>query len=96
MEQFIIMFILNIVCIIVFSFIYNRLSSENIQIYTSEGKSEYIDYLYFSTNIQSGVGLSDFNIKTRKAKMAVMVHEITVILLNIVLFYIAAKFINLL
>ena len=96
MEQFIIMFILNIVCIIVFSFIYNRLSSENIQIYTSEGKSEYIDYLYFSTNIQSGVGLSNFNIKTRKAKMAVMVHEITVILLNIVLFYIAAKFINLL
>jgi uncharacterized membrane protein len=96
MEQFIIMFILNIVCIIVFSFIYNRLSSENIQIYTSEGKSEYIDYLYFSTNIQSGVGLSDFNIKTRKAKMAVMVHELTVILLNIVLFYVAAQFINLL
>lgn len=96
MEQFIIMFILNIVCIIVFSFIYNRLSSEHIQIYTSEGKSEYIDYLYFSTNIQSGVGLSDFNIKTRKAKMAVMVHEITVISLNIVLFYVVAKFINLL
>ena len=96
MEQFIIMFILNIVCIIVFSFIYNRLSSEHIQIYTSEGKSGYIDYLYFSTNIQSGVGLSDFNIKTRKAKMAVMVHELTVILLNIVLFYVAAQFINLL
>lgn len=96
MEQFIIMFILNIVCIIVFSFIYNKLSTEHIKIYTSEEKSKYIDYLFFSTNIQSGVGLSDFNIKTRKAKIAVMIHEIIVISLNIILFYVSAKFINLL
>jgi uncharacterized membrane protein len=96
MEQFVIMFMLNIVCILVFSSIYNKLSTEHIKIYTEEEKPAYIDYLYFSTNIQSGVGLSDFNIKTRKAKMVVMAHEITVISLNIILFYVAAKFINLL
>jgi uncharacterized membrane protein len=94
MQQFIIMFMLNIACIVIFSFIYNKLSSDHIIVYTSEGKPEYIDYLYFSTNIQVGVGFSDFSIRTRKAKMVVMAHEITVISLNIILFYIVAKFIN--
>lgn len=95
MQQFIIIFMLNIACIVVFSLIYDNLSSEHILIYNLEGKPEYLDYLYFSTNIQVGVGFSDFNIITRKAKIAVMVHEITVISLDIILFYLVAKFIKL-
>lgn len=94
MQEFVIMFILNIVCIIVYSFIYNKLSSDHILIYNLEGKPEYLDYLYFSTNIQVGVGFSDFNVITREAKIAVMAHEITVISLNIILFYLVAKFIK--
>jgi uncharacterized membrane protein len=94
MQQFIIMFMLNIACIVVYSLIYNKLSAEHILIYNLEGKPEYLDYLYFSTNIQVGVGFSDFNVITRKAKIAVMAHEITVISLNIILFYLVAKFVK--
>lgn len=54
-------FIANILSILLFSWIYSAIDPSNFQPLNPKDKLTYIDYLFYSVTIQTGVGLPDIN-----------------------------------
>ena len=72
-------FLFNIICIVIFSLIYTSISTDNFAALQPKDKITYIDLIFYSTTIQSGVGLSDINAITDLAKILSMIQQLVMI-----------------
>lgn len=64
-------------CIIIFTFIYRYISLELKE--TEKSMSSFIDYLYLSVAIQSGVGFSQVVPKNDTGRLVVIIQELILI-----------------
>ena len=79
--------IFNIFCILIFSVIYDILSSDHFILTRDKKKPTYIDFISLSITIQSTVGLTDIVPKTTLAKSIVLLQQlISMSALGILLF----------
>lgn len=69
-------FLFNIFTIIVFSIIYSSISPNNFEPLNPKDKLTYVDYLFYSTTIQCGVGLPDITALSDLAKILAMIQQI--------------------
>jgi hypothetical protein len=69
-------FFFNIFTIIVFSFIYLSIPSNNFQPLNPKDKLTYIDYLFYSVTIQTGVGLPDVTALSDLAKILALIQQL--------------------
>ena len=69
-------FLFNIIVIIIFSIIYALISPSNFEPLKPEDKLTYIDYLFYSVTIQSGVGLPDITALSDLAKILTIIQQI--------------------
>jgi hypothetical protein len=69
-------FLFNILFIVIFSFIYMSISPNNFAALQPKDKITYIDLIFYSTTIQSGVGLSDINAVTDLAKILAIIQQL--------------------
>jgi hypothetical protein len=72
-------FLFNIICIVIFSLIYMYISPDNFAALQQKDKISYIDLIFYSTTIQSGVGLSDINAVSDLAKILSMIQQLIII-----------------
>ena len=72
-------FLFNLICLIFFSFVYMSISSDNFAALQPKDKITYIDLIFYSTTIQSGVGLSDINAVSDLAKILSMIQQLIMI-----------------
>lgn len=79
-------FIFHILCIIIFAFIYTKLS-EDFHV-MNEDKKDFIDFLLLSTTIQSGIGMSDLYPLSYYSKIVVMIQQLIMLFTNIITLYI--------
>jgi hypothetical protein len=79
-------FIFHILCIIIFAFIYTKLS-EDFHV-MNEDKKDLIDFLLLSTTIQSGIGMSDLYPLSYYSKIVVMIQQLIMLFTNIITLYI--------
>lgn len=69
-------FLFNIIVAVVFSIIYTSISPTNFQPLNPSDKLTYIDYLFYSVTIQSGVGLPDVTALSDLAKIFVLIQQL--------------------
>ena len=69
-------FLFNLICLIFFSFVYMSISIDNFAALQPKDNITYIDLIFYSTTIQSGVGLSDINAVTDLAKILSMIQQL--------------------
>ena len=69
-------FLFNIVVIIIFSIIYASISPYNFEPLKPKDKLTYIDYLFYSVTIQSGVGLPDITALSDLAKLLTIIQQL--------------------
>ena len=69
-------FLFNIAIIIIFSIIYSLISPNNFKPLQPNDKLTYIDYLFYATTIQSGVGLPDITALTDLAKILTIIQQL--------------------
>ena len=72
-------FLFNIFVIIIFSIIYASISPYNFEPLKKEDKLTYIDYLFYSVTIQSGVGLPDITALSDLAKILTIIQQVILI-----------------
>ena len=72
-------FLFNIICIIFFAFVYMSISHDNFAALQPKDKITYIDLIFYSTTIQSGVGLSDINAVSDLAKFFSIIQQLIMI-----------------
>ena len=72
-------FLFNIFVIILFSIIYASISPSNFEPLKKEDKLTYIDYLFYSVTIQSGVGLPDITALSDLAKLLTIIQQVILI-----------------
>ena len=72
-------FLFNIIVIIIFSIIYASISPYNFEPLKKEDKLTYIDYLFYSVTIQSGVGLPDITALSDLAKILTIIQQLILI-----------------
>ena len=69
-------FVFNIITIIIFSIIYTNISPNNFQPLDPKDKLTFIDYLFYSVTIQSGVGLPDVTALSDLAKILAIIQQL--------------------
>ena len=72
-------FLFNMIVIIIFSIIYASLSPHNFEALKPKDKLSYIDYLFYSVTIQSGVGLPDITALSDLAKILTIIQQLILI-----------------
>jgi len=72
-------FLFNIIVIIIFSIIYASIPPSNFEPLKSKDKLSYIDYLFYSVTIQSGVGLPDITALSDLAKILTIIQQLILI-----------------
>lgn len=72
-------FLFNILMIIIFSIIYASISSNNFEPLNSKDKLTYIDYLFYSITIQTGVGLPDVTALSDLAKILAIIQQLIIL-----------------
>ena len=72
-------FLFNIIIIIIFSIIYASISPYNFEPLKAKDKLTYIDYLFYSVTIQSGVGLPDITALSDLAKILTIIQQVILI-----------------
>lgn len=72
-------FLFNIAIIIVFSIIYSYIGSNNFKPLNPRDKLTYLDYLFYATTIQSGVGLPDVTALTDLSKSLAIIQQLILI-----------------
>ena len=75
-------FLFNILMIIIFSIIYASISQHNFEPLNKKDKLTYIDYLFYSITIQSGVGLPDITALSDLAKILAIIQQLIILILN--------------
>jgi len=69
-------FLFNIIAIIIFSIIYANISPHNFEPLNPKDELNYIDYLFYSITIQTGVGLPDVTALSDLAKILAMIQQL--------------------
>jgi hypothetical protein len=69
-------FLFNIAIIIIFSIIYSLILPNNFKPLNPDDNITYIDYLFYATTIQSGVGLPDITALTDLAKILTIIQQL--------------------
>jgi hypothetical protein len=72
-------FLFNIAMIILFSIIYGSISEHNFKSLNPKDKLTYIDYLFYSVTIQSGIGLPDVTALSDLAKILAIIQQLILI-----------------
>jgi hypothetical protein len=80
----------HILCIVTFAIIYWNISSNFKSPHT--GSPKLLDFLFLSTTVQAGVGLSDFYPQTSLATILLITQQLMMILTNIVVIYMFSIF----
>jgi hypothetical protein len=65
--------------IIIFSIIYASISQHNFEPLNKKDKLTYIDYLFYSITIQSGVGLPDITALSDLAKILAIIQQLIIL-----------------
>ncbi len=76
--------------ILIFGVVY-WLLADNFSLVVNNSKPQLIDFIFLSTTVQAGVGLSDLNPLTSLSKFMLMVQQFIMISTNVFLFYIFTK-----
>jgi hypothetical protein len=79
MDTLLVTFLFNIVSIIIFAFIYSFIPKHNFIPLRSDDNLMILDYIFYSTTIQSGVGLPDITAVTPLAKILAIIQQIILI-----------------
>jgi hypothetical protein len=69
-------FVVNIITIILFSLIYASILPNNFQPLNPKDELTYVDYLFYSVTIQTGVGLPDVTALSDLAKILAMIQQL--------------------
>jgi hypothetical protein len=69
-------FLFNLLTSIVFSIIYASISPNNFEPLNPKDNLTYVDYLFYSVTIQSGVGLPDITALSDLAKILAMIQQL--------------------
>lgn len=72
-------FLFNIAMILLFSVIYASISAHNFEPLNPKDKLTYIDYLFYSVTVQSGVGLPDVTALSDLAKILALIQQLILI-----------------
>jgi hypothetical protein len=80
-------FIFNIISIIIFSIIYANISPNNFEPLNPKDELTYVDYLFYSVTIQSGVGLPDVTALSDLAKILAMIQQLILMSTAFILVY---------
>ena len=72
-------FLFNILMIFVFSIIYASISPHNFETLNPKDKLTYIDYLFYSVTIQSGIGLPDITALSDLAKILAIIQQLIIL-----------------
>ncbi len=80
-------FLFNIIAIIIFSIIYANISPHNFEALNPKDKLNYIDYLFYSITIQTGVGLPDVTALSDLAKILAMIQQLILMSTAFILVY---------
>ena len=80
-------FLFNIIIIIIFSIIYANILPDNFEPLNPKDKLTYIDYLFYSVTVQSGVGLPDITALSDLAKMLVLIQQLILMGTTFILIY---------
>lgn len=80
-------FIFNFIAIIVFSFIYSSISPNNFQPLNPKDELTYIDFLFYSVTIQSGIGLPDVTAFSDLAKLLALIQQLIIMSTAFILVY---------
>jgi hypothetical protein len=65
--------------IIIFSIIYSSISPHNFEPLNKKDKLTYIDYLFYSVTVQSGVGLPDITAVSDVAKILAIIQQLIIL-----------------
>jgi hypothetical protein len=76
MEIIVVTFLFNILSILLFAFIYSIIPHSNFMPLRNNDKLTIIDYIFYSTTIQSGVGLPDITAITPLAKILAIIQQL--------------------
>lgn len=80
-------FIFNIIAIIVFSLIYSSISPNNFQALNPKDELTYVDFLFYSVTIQSGIGLPDVTAFSDLAKILALIQQLILMSTAFILVY---------
>lgn len=80
-------FIFHILSIFIFSIIYTNISPHNFEALNPKKKLKYIDYLFYSVTIQSGVGLPDVTAVSDLAKILAIIQQLILISTAFIIVY---------
>ncbi len=69
-------FIFNIVSIVIFAIIYSSIDKHNFKPLKPNDKMTYIDYIFYSITIQTGVGLPDITAVSDLAKILAGIQQL--------------------
>jgi hypothetical protein len=72
-------FLFNILIIFVFSIIYASILPHNFEPLNPKDKLTYIDYLFYSVTIQSGIGLPDVTALSDIAKILAIIQQLIIL-----------------
>lgn len=81
-------FMFNILCIIVFSNIYNYILPSNFQPLHQGDKLIYLDFLFYAVTIQSGIGLPDVTAISNLAKILVLIQQLMLMASTFILMHV--------
>lgn len=71
-------FLLNICLIFLFAFIYSQIDASNFQPLNPTDKLTFVDYMFYSITIQTGVGLPDITALSDLAKILASIQQLIV------------------
>jgi hypothetical protein len=77
----------HLICIITFGVIYWMMSN-HFSLVLNGDNPKLIDFIFLSTTVQAGVGLSDLNPLTTLSKLVLIIQQFIMISTNVFLFYI--------
>ena len=69
-------FLFNLMIIFIFSIIYSVIDKSNFEALNPKDKLTYIDYLFYSITVQTGVGLPDVTALSDLAKILVSIQQL--------------------
>jgi hypothetical protein len=84
-------FLFNIVVILIFSIIYSTIEQSNFQPLNPHDKLTYVDYVFYSITIQSGVGLPDITALSDLAKILASIQQLILMGSAFILFRLILK-----
>ena len=84
-------FIFNIFTILIFSIIYSLIAPNNFEPMNPKDNLTYIDYLFYATTIQSGIGLPDISALSDLAKILALIQQIILMGSAFILFRLLIK-----